>query len=387
LPEKLKGPELRPPATLHFLAPWAKQFCLCEEHMTQIGLGFSNDKGKSGVNQKTKSVGLFFNQVAILTAFAFLLFVPGVFAADYSADGPFEVETRLETWEDEVRGRTLPIKLYIPKGGPEGPTVIYSHGLGGSREGARYLGTRWASHGITGIFVQHPGSDISVWKGLKDFEIQRALRKAASDRQVAIDRFNDIPFVVDKLETLFRQGVLQGNLYRIGMAGHSFGARSTLIALGRGFNRSGTRQVFEENRIVAGLALSPEAVVGTNKEQQSQMYGNMRRPLFHITGTRDAAPLGRPGEPEDRQKPFAIIQATPQYLVVFDGADHRTFSGSIMKRRRPDPPWYKDVQGITAALSTAWWKAQLDGDEGAAKWLAGSGAANVLRDRDFIKSK
>ena len=73
---------------------------------------------------------------------------------------PNKVSTRLATWHDADRERDVPVKLYLPTEA-EGrwPIVLFSHGLGGSREAAAYLGRHWAGHGYATVFLQHPGSD------------------------------------------------------------------------------------------------------------------------------------------------------------------------------------------------------------------------------------
>src|ERR1700722_1072373 len=79
--------------------------------------------------------------------------------------GPFAVQTVRYDWHDSKRDRDIPVKIYFPKTG-EGPfpVIIFSHGLGGSREGYAYLGNHWASHGYISVHVQHLGSDSAVWQ-------------------------------------------------------------------------------------------------------------------------------------------------------------------------------------------------------------------------------
>ena len=43
-------------------------------------------------------------------------------------------------WADGRRQRPVPLRLYMPEGGAPVPLVVFSHGLGGSRRGYRYLG-------------------------------------------------------------------------------------------------------------------------------------------------------------------------------------------------------------------------------------------------------
>src|ERR1700722_18408724 len=76
-----------------------------------------------------------------------------------------EVDFVRHEWRDAKRERTVPVKIYFPKTG-EGPfpVIIFSHGLGGSREGYEYLGRYWASHGYVSVHLQHAGSDSAVWR-------------------------------------------------------------------------------------------------------------------------------------------------------------------------------------------------------------------------------
>src|ERR1700712_5603134 len=70
------------------------------------------------------------------------------------------VLTKREVWHDAARARDLPVKLYFPvEGVAPFPVIIFSHGVGGSREAFSYLGETWASHGYVAVFLQHPGTD------------------------------------------------------------------------------------------------------------------------------------------------------------------------------------------------------------------------------------
>ena len=60
---------------------------------------------------------------------------------------------------DAGRGRELPIKVYYPLESGRYPLIIFSHGLGGSKEDYEYLGRYWASRGYVSIHPQHPASE------------------------------------------------------------------------------------------------------------------------------------------------------------------------------------------------------------------------------------
>ena len=61
-------------------------------------------------------------------------------------------------------GTTAAVRVHHPSvGDGPWPVVIFSHGLGGSREGYGFLGQRWAEHGYVSIHPDHPGSDTAAF--------------------------------------------------------------------------------------------------------------------------------------------------------------------------------------------------------------------------------
>jgi dienelactone hydrolase len=303
---------------------------------------------------------------------------------DYSNPGDHTVSTRLETWHDTARNRDLPVKLYLPSGEGPHPVVVFSHGLGGSREAAPYLGQHWASWGFIGVFVQHPGSDASIWAGATNRDEAMAQVRAGLNRDAAIARFSDIPFIVDEIERRAAAGELAADPGRLGMAGHSFGAGTTLAAMGRGRPRGVS---FSEPRFAAGLALSPSPPSARiPARMQSRMFAAMDRPIMHLTGTEDRSEIQPDLDPADRTIPFQLIPEGAQYLVVFEGGDHAVFGGRP-NRRRPEQDWYPEVQAITAEISTAMWMAYLNTDQAAIDWLNGSGFEAAIRAGDQVERR
>lgn len=153
-----------------------------------------------------------------------------------------EVEIRSRTYEtrDPARNRALPLRIYLPESNKTAPVVLFSHGLGGSRDNNPYLGEHWAKRGYVVVFVQHPGSDESVWKEVSGFQRMGAMKQAASAENY-MDRVRDIPVVIDSLARWNSQSdhSLNGrlDLEHIGMSGHSFGAQTTQAVSGQSFFR------------------------------------------------------------------------------------------------------------------------------------------------------
>ena len=101
----------------------------------------------------------------------------------YSPPAPTQVVTSAKLdWHDARRDRDVPVKIYFPKeGAGPFPIVIFSHGLGGSREGYEYLGRHWAGCGYVSVHMQHIGSDDRVWKDVPLAERAKALQRAAAN--------------------------------------------------------------------------------------------------------------------------------------------------------------------------------------------------------------
>jgi len=263
---------------------------------------------------------------------------------------------------DESRERTVPVKVYLGPGDGARPVVLFSHGLGGSREGVAYLGEYWAANGYVAVFLQHPGSDEDVWKDVAPRERMAAMKEAASLKN-AIARIADVSFVLDELE---RWNETEGHelrgrldLDRVGMSGHSFGARTTQIVMGRRMPRG---RSFAEPRLDAFLPFSPSVGRG----DAGEAFGHIEAPVLCVTGTEDDSPLDPSTTPESRREVYAALPAGDKYELVFDGGTHFDFSDHEVRGRGERSP---RIHPAVQAISTRFWDAYLKGDEAAKQWL------------------
>jgi predicted dienelactone hydrolase len=281
---------------------------------------------------------------------------------DKPGAGSFPVKTVRLEWMDSARKRPVPVKIYAPDAGKDAfPVIIFSHGLGGTREGYEYLGRHWAAHGYVSVHLQHEGSDDAAWRGRG--RPMQAMREAAADPQNAINRPLDVRFAIDQvLELNSKPGPFQGCLdtNRIGMAGHSFGAFTTLAVAGQVFG-PGDRSL-GDSRVKAAIAMSAP-VPRANRDRS---YGRVRIPILHLTGTEDDSPIGDTKAAE-RRIPFDHITGADQYLLILKGGDHMVFSGRSGLRgdRSKDGLFHS----LILQSSTAFWDAYLKGDTSARKWL------------------
>lgn len=260
-------------------------------------------------------------------------------------------------FRDKSRERIVPFKLYMPRQTDSpAPVVIFSHGLGGSRHAAPYLGHALARAGYFAFFIQHPGSDASILEGAESHEeIQQRMQAAIKVPGNMVDRFSDLPFVLDQLTRMNETTKLAGklDLGRIGMIGHSYGARSTMAAAGQSFGFFGTK--FKDPRIKVGVPLSPNVTVGRGQSLEG-IYDNIDIPLLHVTGSGDGMMGDEDFDPMTRTLPYQTITAHDQYLLMLDGASHSTFSG------REDDGDGGEVKDVIALLVVLFMNAHLRGD-------------------------
>ena len=289
--------------------------------------------------------------------------------------GTFVVEIARYDWSDTKRDRKVPVKIYYPKGPGPFPIIIFSHGLGGSREGYEYLGQHWASYGYVSVHLQHIGSDRAVWEGVQPAEIMQKMRDAAMNLDNAANRPKDVSFAIDQLEKMNREDSnFKGrlDLTRIGVGGHSFGAFTALAIAGQTFGGERGNVSFVDPRVKAVIAMS--APVTPNQARVESAFDRVKVPCFHMTGTRDSSPIGET-RPEDRRIPFDRCHTSDQYLVIFKDGDHMVFSGRGGMRGGEKDALY---QSYIRVSSVAFWDAYLKEDAKAKKWLTGNGFQATL---------
>jgi len=281
------------------------------------------------------------------------------------------------TVRDEGRQRDIPVRIYLPAPGPPAPVVLFSHGLGGTRQGSSYLGEHWAGRGFVAVFLQHPGSDDSVWKEVPLAQRMAAMKEAASGRNFLL-RVRDVPAVLDQLEAWNQEAghPLCGrlDLECVGMSGHSFGAVTTQAVSGQVF--AGGRPLFTDRRIKAALAFSPSS---PRRGDPAAAFGSVRIPWMLMTGTKDTSPIGV-ADVASRLNVFPHLPPGDKYELVLDGAEHSAFTDrSLPGETGPRNP---NHHRAILALSTAFWEAYLRHDPAARAWLQGEGPRTVLEEHD-----
>lgn len=284
------------------------------------------------------------------------------------------VEVVRYEWRDAARDRDVPAKIYFPQENKSPlPIVIFSHGLGGSRENYEYLGQHWAGCGYVSVHLQHLGSDDAVWKNAAGIERMEALRKATMNLANTANRPKDVSFAIDQLTALNNDATspLRGrlNLRNIGIAGHSYGGFTTMAIAGQEFGPA----KWADPRVKAAIQMSAPAA---RPAARAHAYSGITIPVFHMTGTLDDSPIGDT-KAEERRIPFDHMNAAETCLLTFKDGDHMVFAGAP---RRVGGPNAQDAafQKLICAGSTAFWDAWLRGNEEAQAWLMNGGFARQL---------
>lgn len=310
-------------------------------------------------------------------------------APDYAAAGARAVKVTDAIWQDDKRRRGVPVKIYAPasekSAGARDPVLLFSHGLGGSREGGKLWASHWASHGYVVVVVQHPGSDESLWKGRAPGEIEKSLKGGMTLNNLGL-RVGDVHFVIDEIIRRSAAGeaaFANADTKRIGMSGHSFGAQTTLAVAGQ---KSGLMagQSGLDGRVTAAIAFSPNA---RNKLNLARQFGDIAIPFFSITGTEDGSVLDDATRAEDRTKPYEFMPAGGKYLAVFEAGDHMVFGGHTLGARRKETARDREIQADVKAGTLAFWNATLRNDDTARRWLEDGGYRAALLPADRFASK
>jgi len=288
---------------------------------------------------------------------------------------PNQISITRGEWFDEKRnGRKVSFKAYCPVETHKGPfpVIIWSHGLGGSRDGAGFISRFVASHGYIVVHIQHPGTDSTLWEG-KPGHPWDVIRATHIPRSATLQRFKDVPFALSKLSTLDIAPFM--DMSRIGMSGHSFGGMTTQVMAGQRRGYGARQYSLFENRFKAGIVYSPVPMRKKKQHGPEDFYGGIQIPLLIMTGTDDDSPIENFGY-EDRLEVYTHSGGPEQHLLVLDKGDHMVYNGS---RGKLDANPKRDVhEEIIKMLSLAFWDAYLKDDAAATEWLKGSGASEWL---------
>jgi predicted dienelactone hydrolase len=272
--------------------------------------------------------------------------------------GPYRVAEYDMQWFDARRNRAVPVHIYAPIGAATSPVIVFSHGLGNSRMGYRYLGEHWASHGYLSVHPEHLGANTEVmrhglWRHYRAGFDRRNWRTVPEDIRFVIDQLQDDAALPSEL-----RGHVDG--LRIGVSGHSLGAYGALAVGGlRVLFPDGSVVNFRDPRVRAAIPIS------MSENFRPSSYRDIAIPMLHITGTHDSS-IFYGTLPRKRRVPFNSTLRSDQYLIVIRGANHSTYSDD-------ERPGNRVAHDVVRASTLLFWKAYLEDNQAALQQLREGG--------------
>jgi predicted dienelactone hydrolase len=312
--------------------------------------------------------------------------------------GPYAVDRRTETWKDAAREREVPVRILSPRVKDEGgrpgkfPVVVFSHGLGGSRDGYTYIGEHLASHGYIVIHPTHAGSDTEAVKGEVRDRVRENIRprvrdrvrgkggdqpaggflkESTSDPDNLRNRPRDVSFVIDQLSKDEKLSPV-ADIEHVGVAGHSFGAYTGFAVAGMTIDVSededgGKSKSFGDPRVKAVVAMSPQGTGAMGITKSS--WDKIAVPVLSLTGTKDYGQGERAAA--WRREGFDSTKDVAAMLVVIRDATHGTFAdnaGARLTGAETSKDHDKHIRYVKM-VATAYMDAYVRGDRSALIWL------------------
>ncbi|MGW8257667.1 MAG: alpha/beta hydrolase family protein [Thermoguttaceae bacterium] len=306
--------------------------------------------------------------------------LPGAQRQNVSITREYAVASSYYRLFDAARLREVPVKIYYPAAGKGPfPVVLFSPGLGRSRDDCAYLGTHWAARGYVAVFLQHRGSDDAVWRG--KLQPIKHLKAAYKNPATMRNRAQDMRFTLDQLERLQLHGPLamRLDLDRIGAAGCDLGAETALALAGQILPGG---LITSDKRVKAVAAMSPP--VPMQQMPWELVYEGIHVPCLFVTGSEDDGLIGAT-KAWQRRLPFDNTFGADQYLVTLLGADHMVYAGHILRQREAEKDAYFQTQIRDA--TTLFWDAYLKEKPQAILSLQADGLSKVLGPNATVEKK
>ena len=292
---------------------------------------------------------------------------PALAAPEGEAKAEAEAGVTEGRWHDRSRLRDIPWRLRLPEGDGAVALVVFSHGLGGSLDGGTEWAQAWAEAGVATLHLQHAGSDRAIWRG------GLPAVKAAATAEQLVERAHDVQFAVEQLLKLRQDRNGPWSRVRpeaLGMAGHSFGAQTTLAVAGREYQVRGAPDL-SESHFKAFAAFSPSVGHGAGGIK------GITRPMLCLTGSLDGNPLGPERDGRYRRAVYDALPAGAKAQLWLEGADHMSLGGAgergagfgqrLLGRPRERAPERLAAHhaALVKSISTDWWRWRLLDDEAA----------------------
>jgi len=292
---------------------------------------------------------------------------------------------------DKSRAKDIDVHVVFPTAPGRYPVIVFSHGLGGSKDAYRELTNYWADAGYVCVQPTHDDSMQKMRQKFGRLSIMKTLH-AGDDPHYWISRVDDMEAVLNNLDVVEKAlpaGVAIDR-QNIGVGGHSFGAFTSMVMAGARPYIDPSEKIaghsgmcdLSDKRVKAFLLLSAQGVYATGLGlPNDKAWQNMTPPVMIMTGTKDGGMKGQ--DYHWRLEPYIYAPPGHKYLVLINGAEHMTFAGRNSNAAGGRPKMFvnmmergverrSDVPGLFPYVQEAslqFWNAYLKNDAAAAASL------------------
>lgn len=273
---------------------------------------------------------MFFTSVLLPSLFIGLSAVSVSESPDLLEPGAYTVET-LADWSLTRSGgaHEIPLAAYWPAAPGRYPVVLFSHGAGAASDMAPAMMSYWASHGYVVVVPTHrndltPHAGPGLYRAIREFQLRKKERGA-----MWRVRMSEIGAVLDALQA--GEGLPQSvheraDASRLGLAGHSFGAYTALLAGGATLYDGDESYTYRDDRIDAIVVIS-----GPGRDAfglTAESFQGLTLPMLVFAGSDDPG-TAKEGGPEWRAEPYDFAPAGAAYRAFLEGANHVTYVGGL----------------------------------------------------------
>ncbi|CAN5758614.1 alpha/beta hydrolase [soil metagenome] len=278
---------------------------------------------------------------------------------------------RTLSFRDVDRQRVIPVEVHWTRN-PRGPLVVLSHGFGADRYFLDYLAQHLASHGLTVVSVEHPGSNVQALLNLPvDPELAESPSRLLPAKEF-LDRPRDISFVLDQLAQLDQRSFFYDGVFNtedVTLIGHSLGGYTGLALAGATLDLRSLQSFCQD---IQPLGVSPadwlqcaavdlpEQVADLSDDRIKQvmamnplvgkLFGEaglsaVTVPTLILTGTQDSVtpPLNQ------QLVPFEQLSG-PKYLLAVIGGTHLSVGDpSNINQALTELPFMSELRGEETA--------------------------------------
>jgi len=286
---------------------------------------------------------------------------------------------------DPVRQRLVPTRAYLPDTREVCPVIIFSHGFGGDLGSFAAVGRSWASAGYIVLHPTHadsvrfpdpnvPSTRAAVLGTLMAGGVTPGGERGAAALQLANlienpayleSRLADVAMLTSMLETgsgLDPRVHTISDHTLVGMAGHSYGAYTTMVLGGATLSttaRNPSRKL--RRHFSAFMAYSPQGSGSVDLTKES--FRGLDEPFFAITGTKDFNLDGR--GVDWRTEAFALSPPRNKFLAIVRDFTHLSFDKS------------DEAGNQLRTLEASFWDGWLKGNEESKKSLLSRAAQST----------